>query len=125
MLPTDEILRKYFNTTRLQLHAKCVVRDKCAAALLIIMEGGKGNAGENLINHLVVEAKRLTSVTETVWNRLLQSHCSNSPFLVTFLQMTVSNVRKCLSPAEIPSADTFRRASEEYTRIYCSRVKDL
>lgn len=81
--------------------------------------------GERLINLLVNEAKKLPSVTENDWNRLTQNRCSTNIFFTMFLQMTADNAKKCYSPAETPSADTIKKATDEFIQLYCSQVKNM
>lgn len=120
-MPTEEILKKYLNISRNELVEKCRVKDKRLVSKFVDLELEKKFSGEYLIIDIVKEAKKLPPVTENDWNILIKKNC---PFFIISLQDTFDNLSRCLSPAEIPSADTVKRATDEYTEIYCFRVKE-
>lgn len=124
VLPTEEIVKKYLNLSKEQIIKKCKDKDPCLASKAEGLEKFKQDAGDELINHLVNEAKKLPSVTENDWNTLTQNNCIASPFFIKSLEMTFANGVRCLSAGEVPSADVAKKALKEYVDIFCSRVKD-
>ncbi|XP_051160567.1 uncharacterized protein LOC127281103 [Leptopilina boulardi] len=122
-LPAEEILKKYLNITGAELMKKCTAKDKCLASKVVDLSNEKKLAGENLIIHIVNEAKKLHSVTENDWNNLIKNHCQSSPFFIVSLQISFGYTGGCLSAGQIPSPDLTNKAIEEYKEIYCSRVK--
>ncbi|XP_043465043.1 uncharacterized protein LOC122500253 [Leptopilina heterotoma] len=124
VLPTEELLKKYLNLSKEEIIKKCRDKDPCLVSKAEGLEKAKQEAGNDLINHLVNEAKKLPSVTENDWNTLTQNNCISNPFFIKSVEMTFVNGVACLSPGEIPSSDVAKKALKEYVDIFCSRVKE-